>query len=218
MCCTSLTSAAVLFIESHKGICTTAHTTLKAKVLSFLSYAAHCNYAYIHQQTIALVHQASTYTVSLWWVVQLHQAFLLGGGKHGQGIQLCYRQKRLCRVTERRRGLSATRIHSTVGQQALLVNVPQTFQTCACIVIETTEFFPILEVSSSSGWLDLSSLHKSCLNYYTSCVFHATANTMALISSNTLFFRLISIFSPIYLSCLELQVYNPDIWSLSSTV
>lgn len=148
MCCTSLTSAAVLFIESHKGICTTAHTTLK--VLSFFSYAAHCSCTCTHQQTIALVHQASTYTVSLWWVVQLHQAFLLGGKKHGQGIQLCYRQKRLCRATERRRGSSATRIHSTVGQRALLVNVPQIFQTCGCIVIETTEFFPILEVSSSS--------------------------------------------------------------------
>lgn len=192
MCCTSLTSAAVLFTESHKGICTTAHTTLKAKVLSFFSYAAHCNCAYIHQQTIALVHQASTYTVSLWWVVQLHQAFLLGGKNMGREYNY-YRQKRLRRATEGRRGLSATRIHSTVGQQALLVNVPQTFQTCACIVIETTEFFPILEV-----W--------SCLNYCTSCVFHATVNTIALISSNTLFFGLISIFSAIYLSCLELQV------------
>lgn len=192
MCCTSLTSAAVLFTESHKGICTTAHTTLKAKVLSFFSYAAHCNCAYIHQQTIALVHQASTYTVSLWWVVQLHQAFLLGGKNMGREYNY-YRQKRLRRATEGRRGLSASRIHSTVGQQALLVNVPQTFQTCACIVIETTEFFPILEV-----W--------SCLNCCTSCVFHATVNTIALISSNTLFFGLISIFSPIYLSCLELQV------------
>lgn len=187
MCCTSLTSAAMLFIESHKGICTTAHTTLKAKVLSFFSYAAHCNCAYIHQQTIALVHQASTYTVSLWWVVQLHQAFLLGGKNMGREYNY-YRQKRLCRATEGRRGLSATRIHSTVGQQALLVNVPQTFQTCACIVIETTEFFPILEVSSSSGWFDFSLLHQSCLNYCTSCVFHATVNTIALISSNTLFF------------------------------
>lgn len=115
MCCTSLTSAAVLFIESHKGICTTAHTTLKAKVLSFFSYAAHCNCAYIHQQTIALVHQASTYTVSLWWVVQLHQAFLLGGKNMGREYNY-YRQKRLCRATEGRRGLSATRIHSTVGR------------------------------------------------------------------------------------------------------
>lgn len=133
-------------------------------------------------------------------------SFFTGGKNMGREYNY-YRQKRLCRATERRRGLSATRIHSTVGQQALLVNVPQTFQTCACIVIETTEFFPILEVSSSSGWFDFSSLHQSCFNYCTSCVFHATVNTIALISSNTLFFGLISIFYPlIYLSCLELQV------------
>lgn len=172
MCCTSLTSAALLFTKkkTHTGPCTSTPTLPQPwrQIEVYLMFNLQCSLQpYIHQQATALLHHTTTFVGRLWWVVQPQPILLYDAKKRrvGQRIKLCYRQKQVCWTAERLSGFSTTGIHSTVGQRELHARM-ETFQTCTRISTETTKLSsPWFRLPEKQQWLILFACNQTKMLY-----------------------------------------------------